>query len=145
MPLLTGCTEDDIQANIATLIDEGKSPDQAAEIAHDMCDGKSSHLDDEDEYKATVFTQEEVNYTPNSPDENRRCGNCRWFQGEDHKYPCFIVLPEPEAIVKTGLSDAYEPLPERDEQAERSPKYYFGGSVKAVGGGIIEGYLVPFT
>lgn len=40
MPLRDGCTDEDIQANIQTLIAEGKPPDQAAAIAHERC-GKS--------------------------------------------------------------------------------------------------------
>lgn len=37
MPLRQGCKDEDIQANIATLIGEGKSPDEAAAIAYNMC------------------------------------------------------------------------------------------------------------
>ncbi|KKL57162.1 hypothetical protein LCGC14_2238180, partial [marine sediment metagenome] len=143
MPLLTGCSEEDIAANISILIEEeGKSPKQASAIAHAMC--KATVYDDEDR-KATAFTQEDVNYTPQSSDENRRCGNCRWFQGEDEIYPCLIVLPEPEAIVEGGLSDAYEPMPERETETERSLKYYYGGAIKALSDGGYEMYLVGHT
>lgn len=38
MPLRNGCSEEDISANIATLINEGKPRDQAVAIAYSMCD-----------------------------------------------------------------------------------------------------------
>lgn len=48
MPLLDSCTDEAIQQNIQTLIDEGKDPDQAAAIAYDMC--KEKRMQDAKQY-----------------------------------------------------------------------------------------------
>lgn len=41
MPLREGCSDEDVSANIATLISEGKTQDQAIAIAYSLCPGKT--------------------------------------------------------------------------------------------------------
>lgn len=59
-------------------------------------------------------SQEEVNYTPLSPDQAQLCGGCRWFNGNNRfaEGPaCHLIDDWPLDIVATGHCDRWEAIP----------------------------------
>lgn len=122
------CSEEQISANIAKLINEGKPRDQAVAIAFEGCPQQKAN--------GQLFNQADVSYTQQSPNENERCGNCVFFQDPDN---CAIVENQPLPIVAAGLCTQWV------AQAYSGKSLYLGGAIKSLDdNGRIGGYLVRY-
>jgi HK97 family phage major capsid protein len=140
------CTEEQISANIAKLIKEGKPRDQAVAIAFEGCPQQKAD--------SQLFTQEEARYSQTvHPYSNAQvegitvsptCGNCVFFnRNEGQLDSCLIVENQPLEIVAEGQCTKWVGI---SHVKDAEQLVYIGGAIKAIGDeGRIGGYLVRFA
>jgi hypothetical protein len=135
--------DDCMESKIPKIMAEGKDRTQAVAMARSMCeeDTEKKSLSDlklelhrkfnamldeidaaevtetddqQDGDKAWRPSQNEVNYTPLTPDQTRLCGGCRWFNSHyeaEQNGACHLIDNWPLEVVSTGYCDRWEAIP----------------------------------